>query len=136
VPQLRVGLAQVDVTVGDLAGNAVRIVEQVRAAADSGAHLVLLPEMALTGYPAEDLVLRHSFVAASRATLEQLAGDLAAAGLGDVAVVVGYVDACPEPTPRVGRPAGEPQDAAAVIHGGRGCAPCSAARDGADRLPS
>src|SRR4051812_21606525 len=75
--------------------------------------------MALTGYPAEDLVLRSSFVAASRATLERLAVDLAAAGLGDVAVVVGYVDACPEPTPRVGRPAGEPQDAAAVIHGGR-----------------
>jgi NAD+ synthase (glutamine-hydrolysing) len=119
VPQLRVALAQIDVTVGDLADNAARIVEQVRAAGDAGAHLVLLPEMALTGYPAEDLVLRRSFVAASRATLDRLATDLAGAGLGEVAVVVGYVDACPEPTPRVGRPAGEPQDAAAVIHRGR-----------------
>ena len=119
MPQLRVALAQIDVTVGDLAANAARIVDQVRAAADAGAHLVLLPEMALTGYPAEDLVLRNSFVAASRATLDRLAGDLAQAGLGEVAVVVGYVDACPEPTPRVGRPAGEPQDAAAVIHDGR-----------------
>ncbi len=119
MPQLRVALAQIDVTVGDLAGNAARVVEQVRAASAAGAHLVLLPEMALTGYPAEDLVLRSSFVAASRATLERLATDLATEGLGDIAVVVGYVDACPEPTPRVGRPAGEPQDAAAVIHGGR-----------------
>jgi NAD+ synthase (glutamine-hydrolysing) len=119
VPQLRLALAQIDVTVGDLSGNAARVVEQVRAASAAGAHLVLLPEMALTGYPAEDLVLRRSFVAASQATLERLAADLAAEGLGDVAVVVGYVDACPEPTPRVGRPAGEPQDAAAVIHGGR-----------------
>jgi NAD+ synthase (glutamine-hydrolysing) len=75
--------------------------------------------MALTGYPAEDLVLRRSFVAASQATLDRLAAGLADDGLGDVTVVVGYVDACPEPTPRVGRPAGEPQDAAAVIHGGR-----------------
>src|SRR4051812_14761636 len=75
--------------------------------------------MALTGYPAEDLVLRRSFVDASRATLDRLASDLAGAGLGELAVVVGYVDACPEPTPRVGRPAGEPQDAAAVIHRGR-----------------
>ena len=119
MPQLRVALAQIDVTVGDLAGNAARIVDSVRAAADVGAHLVLLPEMALTGYPAEDLVLRRSFVAASRATLDRLATDLATAGLGELAVVVGYVDACPEPTPRVGRPAGEPQDAAAVIHDGR-----------------
>jgi len=119
VPQLRVALAQINVTVGDLTGNAALIVEQVRAAADAGAHLVLLPEMALTGYPAEDLVLRRSFVTASRATLDRLAIDLDEAELGDVAVVVGYVDACPEPTPRVGRPAGEPQDAAAVLHGGR-----------------
>jgi NAD+ synthase (glutamine-hydrolysing) len=119
VAQLRVALAQIDVTVGDLTGNAALIVEQVHAAADAGAHLVLLPEMALTGYPAEDLVLRQSFVTASRTTLDRLATDLGDAGLGEVAVVVGYVDACPEPTPRVGRPAGEPQDAAAVIHGGR-----------------
>ena len=119
MPQLRIALAQIDVTVGDLSGNAARVVEQVRAAATAGAHLVLFPEMALTGYPAEDLVLRRSFVRASQATLARLATDLADAGLGDLAVVVGYVDACPEPTPRVGRPAGEPQDAAAVIHGGR-----------------
>jgi len=119
MPQLRVALAQFDVTVGDLSGNAARILEQVRAGAAAGAHLVLLPEMALTGYPPEDLVLRRSFVAASLAALARLTGDLAAAGLGDVAVVVGYLDACPEAAPRLGRPAGEPQNAAAVLHGGR-----------------
>src|SRR5690242_18168854 len=106
--QLRVALAQIDVTVGDLPGNAALVVEQVSAAAEAGAHLVLLPEMALTGYPPEDLVLRRSFVAASQAALERLTIDLATAGLGEVAVVVGYLDACPDAVPRLGRPPGEP----------------------------
>jgi NAD+ synthase (glutamine-hydrolysing) len=119
MPQLRVALAQIDVTVGDLPGNAARVIDQVSAAADAGAHLVLLPEMALTGYPPEDLVLRRSFVAASQAALERLTTDLAAAGLGDVAVVVGYLNACPDAVPRLGRPPGEPQNAAAVIYNGR-----------------
>jgi NAD+ synthase (glutamine-hydrolysing) len=119
MPQLRVALAQIDVTVGDLPGNAAHVIDQVSAAADAGAHLVLLPEMALTGYPPEDLVLRRSFVAASQAALERLTTDLAAAGLGDVAVVVGYLNACPDAVPRLGRPPGEPQNAAAVIYNGR-----------------
>ncbi|HET6815780.1 MAG TPA: NAD+ synthase [Mycobacteriales bacterium] len=117
--QIRLALAQIDVTVGDLAGNAAAIVQWTRRAADQGAHLVLFPEMALTGYPPEDLVLRRSFVDASRAVLETLAADLAAQGLGEVAVVTGYLDACPDASPRVGRPAGEPQNAAAFLHGGR-----------------
>jgi NAD+ synthase (glutamine-hydrolysing) len=119
VPQLRVALAQLDVSVGDLAGNAAAVAEWTRHAADQGAHLVLFPEMALTGYPAEDLVLRRSFVEASRATLERLAAQLAADGLGHIAVIVGYLDACPDAAPRVGRPAGEPQNAAAFIYDGR-----------------
>jgi NAD+ synthase (glutamine-hydrolysing) len=118
VPQLRVALAQVDVTVGDLAGNAAIVLDRTRQAAAAGADLVLFPEMALTGYPAEDLVLRRSFVAASRSTLTGLAANLAQAGLGDVGVVVGYLDACPDATPRVGRPPGEPQNAAAFVHAG------------------
>jgi NAD+ synthase (glutamine-hydrolysing) len=118
VAQLRVALAQVDLTVGDLAGNTAVIKEQTAAAAAAGAHLVAFPEMALTGYPPEDLVLRRSFVAASQAALERLASDLAGGGLGDIAVVVGYLDACQDAAPRVGRPAGEPQNAAAFIHGG------------------
>ena len=112
-------MAQVDVTVGDITGNAEMVRTWTRRAADEGAHLVLFPEMALTGYPPEDLVLRRSFVTASQAALQQLASDLAADGFGDVAVVVGFLDACPESTPRVGRPPGEPQNAAAWLQHGR-----------------
>lgn len=118
MPQLRVALAQVDATVGDLSGNADLVVEQVRDAAARGAHLVLVPELVLTGYPPEDLVLRPSFVDASRSALDSLSGRLRDEGFGEVAVVVGYVDRCPHPSPRVGRPAGEPQNAAALLHGG------------------
>src|SRR5882724_4032172 len=92
MPQLRLALGQIDVTVGDLTGNAAAVLDRTRDAAAGGAHLVAFPEMAITGYPPEDLVFRDSFRAASRATVEQLAADLAAAGLGEVAVVVGYLD--------------------------------------------
>ena len=63
-----------------------------RAAADDGADLVLFPEMALTGYPPEDLVFRESFRSASVRARDELAGRLAEAGLGELAVVVGYLD--------------------------------------------
>jgi len=119
VPQLRVALAQIDVTVGDLAGNADCVVRETKRAGIGGAHLVAFPEMALTGYPPEDLVLRRSFVRASKTAIHRLAERLATEGLGEIAVVVGYLDACPDPAERVGRPAGEPQNAAAVLHGGR-----------------
>jgi NAD+ synthase (glutamine-hydrolysing) len=118
MPRLRIALAQIDLTVGDLAGNADLIVEQTRAAATEGAQLVAFPEMALTGYPPEDLVLRGSFVEASRNALDSLAARLNDEGLGGIGVVVGYLDRCAKPAPRVGRPAGEPQNAAAFIHCG------------------
>jgi NAD+ synthase (glutamine-hydrolysing) len=92
MPVLRVALAQIDVTVGDLAGNAAAILDRAQRAVQGGADLVLFPELAVTGYPPEDLVFRSSFRAASRATTEKLAADLAASGCGDVAVVVGFVD--------------------------------------------
>ena len=75
--------------------------------------------MVLTGYPAEDLVLRRSFVQASLDALEALAGRLQDEGAGDVAVVVGYCGRSETPSPALGRPAGEPQNSAAVLHGGR-----------------
>jgi NAD+ synthase (glutamine-hydrolysing) len=118
MPQLRVALAQVNATMGALDNNADLVVEFTRTAAAREAHLVLFPELMLTGYPPEDLVLRRSFVEASRGGIEALATRLADEGLGDVAVIVGFVDRCPDAAPRVGRPAGEPQNAAAVIHGG------------------
>lgn len=119
VPQLRLALNQIDSTVGDLAGNAESVVRWTRHAAEQGAHLVAFPEMALTGYPVEDLALRSSFVEASRAALEALAGRLAAEGLGELPVVVGYLDRSEKAQPRYGQPAGSPRNAAAVLHGGK-----------------
>ncbi|MBV9872315.1 MAG: NAD+ synthase [Frankiaceae bacterium] len=118
MPKLRVALAQVDAVVGDLAANAELVVAKTREAAQSGAQLVAFPEMLLTGYPPEDLVLRRSFIDASRAAIESLAARLEAEGLGEITVVVGYLDRCPDAAPRVGRPPGEPQNAAATLHGG------------------
>jgi NAD+ synthase (glutamine-hydrolysing) len=116
---LRVGLAQVNATVGDLAGNSEIIVEWTRRAAARGARVVVFPEMALTGYPVEDLALRASFVEASIAAVRDVAERLSVEGLGGVAVVVGYLDRLAGLAPRTGLPAGAPLDAAAVLHGGR-----------------
>jgi NAD+ synthase (glutamine-hydrolysing) len=125
MPQLRLALAQVDPTLGDLAANAALVREWAARAQDAGAHLVAFPEMVLTGYPVEDLALRSSFVEASRAALEQLAADLAADGLGDLPVVVGYLDRTDADgdnvadLDRLGVPKGWPQNCAAVLVEGR-----------------
>jgi NAD+ synthase (glutamine-hydrolysing) len=119
VPQLRIALAQVNATVGDLAGNSDQVLEATRQAAAAGARIVVFPEMMLTGYPVEDLALRASFVEASVAALNTLAGDLAAAGLGGIAVVVGYLDRRSDLAPRLGLPAGAPEDAAALLYDGQ-----------------
>jgi NAD+ synthase (glutamine-hydrolysing) len=119
MPTLRVALAQVNSTVGDIPGNAAAVRRFTRAAADAGAQLVAFPEMMLTGYPIEDLVFRDSLVAASQRALRQLATDLAADGLGDVAVVVGYVDADgPAPTSADAVPGSGRRDASALLVGG------------------
>jgi NAD+ synthase (glutamine-hydrolysing) len=118
VPVLRIALAQVNSTVGDLDGNAAAIIFWTRKAADAGASMVVFPEMMLTGYPVEDLALRTSFVEASIDALWRTAADLAKAGLGGVAAVTGYLDRRSGLRPRVGLPAGAPLDAAAVLHGG------------------
>ena len=125
MPQLRLALAQVDPTLGDLTGNAALVRAWAAKARDAGAHLVAFPEMVLTGYPVEDLALRTSFVEASRAALEQLAADLAADGLADLPVVVGYLDRADADgdnvadVDRLGIPKGSPQNAAAVLVDGR-----------------
>ncbi|CUU60117.1 NAD+ synthase (glutamine-hydrolysing) [Parafrankia irregularis] len=129
--QLRIALAQVDTTVGDLDANADLVSSWTKQALAQGAHLVAFGEMTLTGYPAEDLVLRRSFVAASAATLERLAARLHEEGAGSIAVVVGYLDASATPAPAVGRPAGEPQNCVAVLWQGR-----VAARSAKHHLPN
>jgi NAD+ synthase (glutamine-hydrolysing) len=130
MPQLRLALAQVNPTVGDLAANSALVLDRASRAYAAGAQLVVFPELVLTGYPVEDLALRMSFVDGSLTCLDRLAADLLAAGLGDLAAVVGYVDRV-DPAecspaernvaerPRVGVPKGEPQNAAAMLFGGR-----------------
>ena len=117
--QLRVALAQMNPTVGDLDGNAALVLDAAREAAAQGAHLVAFPEMALTGYPVEDLALRRSFVEASRATLLDVARRLDQEELGDLVVVLGFLDGAPDAMPVLGTPRGAPQNAAGLLHGGR-----------------
>lgn len=109
MPQLRLALAQCNPCVGALDANADLIVDWTRKAAEAGAHLVVFPEMALTGYPVEDLALRASFADASLRALERLAERLDDVGCGAIAAVVGYLD-----RDEVG-----PRNAAAVLHRGQ-----------------
>jgi NAD+ synthase (glutamine-hydrolysing) len=82
-----VALAQINVIVGDLAGNVGKIVAGLERAREVGADLVAFPELAVTGYPPEDLLLKPSFVAANRAALDEIAAK--AHGL---TAVVGFAD--------------------------------------------
>jgi NAD+ synthase (glutamine-hydrolysing) len=85
---VKVAITQINSTVGDFAGNRQKIVDYAHRAAQQGAHIVLTPELALSGYPPEDLLLRQAFYAKSAETLTVLATDLAS--LADVRVVVGH----------------------------------------------
>jgi len=73
---MRLALAQIDPTVGDLEGNRELILERVEEARAAAADLVLFPELAVTGYPPEDLLLRPGFVRAARASLDQIAAEI------------------------------------------------------------
>ena len=120
---MRLALAQINPTVGDLAGNVELVVARAHEAQQAGAHLVAFPEMVVTGYPVEDLALRPSFQDASRAALDGLATRLQDEGLGTLVAIVGYLDyaagsSAALGTP-LGTPRGKPQNAAAVITGGR-----------------
>src|SRR5215471_13482519 len=72
---MRLALAQIDPTVGDLAGNRELILARIEEARAAGADLVVLPELAVTGYPPEDLLLRPGFVRAARESLERIAAE-------------------------------------------------------------
>lgn len=89
--QIRFALAQIDTCVGDLDGNAGKVLDFSRKAAASGARVVVFPEMTLTGYPIEDLALRRTFRAAAWDKANDLAASLKSESLGDLFVVVGTV---------------------------------------------
>ena len=115
---LSIALAQVNPTVGDLEGNSALIKNFTKKAAELGATLVVFPEMVLTGYPIEDLSLRKSFQDASKSALNKLALDLKNQELGNLHVIVGYLDSTGESN-KLGVPAGSPENAAAIIHDGK-----------------
>jgi NAD+ synthase (glutamine-hydrolysing) len=72
---MRVALAQINATVGDIPGNEAKVREQLARARDAGAQLALFPELAVTGYPPEDLLLKEHFLADARAAVERIAAD-------------------------------------------------------------
>jgi NAD+ synthase (glutamine-hydrolysing) len=120
VPQIKLALAQVNPTVGDLSGNRLLCLEAARQAASAGANLVAFPEMVITGYPVEDLALRPSFQTASERELELFAKDLFNQGLGNLVAVVGYLRGTSDgDSQELGVPRGAPMNCAAVIHGGK-----------------
>jgi NAD+ synthase (glutamine-hydrolysing) len=81
---MRLALAQINTVVGDLDGNVARIVGRLREARNAGADLVLFPELAITGYPPEDLLFRPGFLREARRAVEQVAAETT-----DIAALVG-----------------------------------------------
>jgi NAD+ synthase (glutamine-hydrolysing) len=102
---MKLAIAQLNLTVGDIAGNAARLLAAAREAQAVGADLLLTPEMSICGYPAEDLVLRTDFTAACEAAVAKLAAE-APPGL---ALIVGYPERCDDGL----------FNAAALLRGGR-----------------
>ncbi|GAA2076939.1 NAD+ synthase [Aeromicrobium halocynthiae] len=120
MPQLRLALAQVNPRVGDLDGNVELVLDAARQAAADGAHLLVMPEMVLSGYPIEDLAYRASFIAANQERVPRLAARLDDEGLGELVVVVGHLDSAKEhvDTDRLGVPKNAPTNSASVLHRG------------------
>src|ERR1041385_7239574 len=105
---MKVALAQINTTVGDFAGNESRIAAAYRRGAEIGADLVLCPELATTGYPPRDLLLKPGFIKENLALIDRLAVATSRTGL-----LVGYVG---ENTKRPGR---EATTSAALLQNGR-----------------
>jgi NAD+ synthase (glutamine-hydrolysing) len=104
---MKIGFAQLNPTVGDLAGNAALVFDQYGALVEAGAGLVLTPELALTGYPPQDLLFQSGFVAGNLLALNELAQKI-----GETPLIVGFVDLFEG----VGRPF---RNAAAVLQHGK-----------------
>ena len=107
--QIRIALAQINPTVGDLDKNADLISKYAFDATNAGSTLIVFPEMVLTGYPVEDLANRASFRAASIEAVEKLATRVNQEGNGDLTLLVGYLGQSPS---------GRPQNCVAVIYRG------------------
>jgi NAD+ synthase (glutamine-hydrolysing) len=90
---MRVALAQIDPTVGDVAGNAAKAREWIERARDEGAELVILPELCIPGYPAEDLYLKRHFLRANQLAVEELA-----ASVEGITALVGFAEPVADPT--------------------------------------
>jgi NAD+ synthase (glutamine-hydrolysing) len=105
---MKLALAQLNTTVGDLRGNTAKILDAYRRGSAAGAQLVVAPEMAVTGYPPRDLLAKRRFVEDNLKSLDELAGQIGQSGL-----LVGYVDFNPQ------RPGKDYFNAAALIENGR-----------------
>ena len=90
MPKVRLALAQTNPVVGDIEANTDAALEAIETAAKNGANLVLFGEMAITGYPIEDLAARESFITAAAEAVTKLASRIERAGLGEIAVVIGH----------------------------------------------
>ena len=97
MPRLRLALGQTNPVVGDLVGNSAQILAAAHRASAQGADLLAVGEMAISGYPIEDLASRPSFLAECHNAVYKLAKELQDAGLGDLAVIVGHPDGPFEP---------------------------------------
>src|SRR5579862_1434361 len=107
---MKIALAQINTTVGDLAGNVDRMIRTAREGAAAGAELIVFPELSVTGYPPRDLVEKPTFVERSVEQLERLAAQTASLPL---AIVAGYVG------PSASQMGKRATNSAAVIAGGK-----------------
>lgn len=106
--KLRIAAAQINPLVGDLAGNAAKVLDASITAKNQGAQIVVFPEMVITGYPIEDLALRPTFSKTAKEEVGKLAINLDKNGCGELLIVVGYLDR-----------ESKPLNAVALLHGGK-----------------
>ncbi len=120
MPRLRLALAQINPTLGDFPANTSLALTAAREAAASGAQVLALPEMAIAGYPIEDLATRGEFLRASRVAVESLARTLDDEGLGELPVIIGFPDGPFEPVAALGvnAPTAIAKNSAAILFHG------------------
>lgn len=106
--KIRIAAAQINPLVGDLTGNASKVLDAAIKAKKAGAQIVVFPEMVITGYPIEDLALRPAISKAAKEEVEALAKNLAEKDCGDLLAIVGYLDR-----------EDKPLNAVALLYGGK-----------------